>query len=114
MMSDPTVRWGAPRSGTHATLQRDTCRPLLPDHKVYGTDWIDARMVPKESGTFSLDDYVGYIEDFIREIGAENLHVVSVCQPTVPVLAAVSLMAARGEATPRSLVMMGEIGRAHV
>src|SRR3546814_2712813 len=57
--------------------------------------------------TFSLDDYVGYIEDFIREIGAENLHVVSVCQPTVPVLAAVSLMAARSEATPRSLVMMG-------
>src|SRR3546814_5029668 len=97
----------APLSGHHATLLRDTVRTLLPDHKVYVTDWIDARMVPKESGTFSLDDYVGYIEDFIREIGAENLHVVSVCQPTVPVLAAVSLMAARGEATPRSLVMMG-------
>ena len=58
-------------------------------------------------GTFRLDDYVGYIEEFIRHIGADNLHVISVCQPTVPVLAAVSLMAARGEATPRSLVMMG-------
>ncbi len=58
-------------------------------------------------GAFTLDDYVAYIEEFIRHIGAENLHVISVCQPTVPVLAAVSLMAARGEATPRSLVMMG-------
>ncbi len=107
MKSDPTVLVVAPLSGHHATLLRDTVRTLLPDHKVYVTDWIDARMVPKELGTFSLDDYVAYVEDFIREIGADNLHVVSVCQPTVPVLAAVSLMAARGEATPRSLVMMG-------
>lgn len=107
MKSDPTVLVVAPLSGHHATLLRDTVRTLLPDHKVYVTDWLDARMVPKELGTFSLDDYVGYIEDFIREIGAENLHVISVCQPTVPVLAAVSLMAARGEKTPRSLVMMG-------
>ena len=107
MKSDPTVLVVAPLSGHHATLLRDTVRTLLPEHKVYVTDWIDARMVPKGSGTFSLDDYVGYIEDFIRAIGADSLHVVSVCQPTVPVLAAVSLMAARGEATPRSLVMMG-------
>ncbi|MFC3717416.1 polyhydroxyalkanoate depolymerase [Luteimonas soli] len=107
MKSDPTVLVVAPLSGHHATLLRDTVRTLLPDHKVYVTDWIDARMVPKESGTFSLDDYVGYIEDFIRKIGADDLHVISVCQPTVPVLAAVSLMAARGEQTPRSLVMMG-------
>jgi poly(3-hydroxybutyrate) depolymerase len=64
-------------------------------------------MVPAADGTFSLDDYVGYIQEFIRHIGADDLHVISVCQPTVPVLAAVSLMAARGEATPRSLVMMG-------
>jgi poly(3-hydroxybutyrate) depolymerase len=71
------------------------------------TDWVDARMVPVGEGAFHLDDYVAYIEEFIRHIGADNLHVISVCQPTVPVLAAVSLMAARGEATPRSLVMMG-------
>src|SRR3546814_18224100 len=64
-------------------------------------------MVPGEEGTFSLDDYVRYIEEFIRHIGAKNLHVMSVCQPTVPVLAAVSLMAARGEDSPRSLLMMG-------
>lgn len=104
---DPPVLVVAPLSGHHSTLLRDTVRTLLRDHKVYITDWVDGRMVPTSEGTFTLDDYVGYIEDFIREIGAEDLHVISVCQPTVPVLAAVSLMAARGEATPRSLVMMG-------
>lgn len=107
MKNDPTVLLVAPLSGHHATLLRDTVRTLLPGHKVYITDWVDARMVDKAHGTFSLDDYVGYIEEFIRTIGTDNLHVVSVCQPTVPVLAAVSLMAARGEPTPRSLVMMG-------
>jgi poly(3-hydroxybutyrate) depolymerase len=107
MRNDPVVLVVAPMSGHHATLLRDTVRTLLRDHKVYITDWVDARMVPATEGTFSLDDYVAYVEDFIRHIGAESLHVISVCQPTVPVLAAVSLMAARGEATPRSLTMMG-------
>ncbi len=107
LKDDPTVLVVAPLSGHHATLLRDTVRTLLRDHKVYVTDWVDARMVPGEEGTFSLDDYVRYIEEFIRHIGARDLHVISVCQPTVPVLAAVSLMAARGEDTPRSLVMMG-------
>ncbi|HXD38070.1 MAG TPA: polyhydroxyalkanoate depolymerase, partial [Rhodanobacter sp.] len=107
MKNDPVVLVVAPLSGHHATLLRDTVRTLLRDHKVYITDWVDARMVPAAEGTFSLDDYVAYVEDFIRHIGAGSLHVISVCQPTVPVLAAVSLMAARGEATPRSLVMMG-------
>ncbi|MBW3550025.1 MAG: polyhydroxyalkanoate depolymerase [Proteobacteria bacterium] len=107
LKDDPPVLVVAPLSGHHSTLLRDTVRTLLRDHKVYITDWTDARMVPASDGTFSLDDYVGYIQEFIRAIGAENLHVISVCQPTVPVLAAVSLMAARGEPTPRSLVMMG-------
>ncbi|MCJ0825211.1 polyhydroxyalkanoate depolymerase [Luteimonas sp. 50] len=107
LKDDPPVLVVAPLSGHHATLLRDTVRTLLRDHKVYVTDWVDARMVPAEDGTFSLDDYVGYIEEFIRHIGADKLHVIGVCQPTVPVLAAVSLMAARGEATPRSLVLMG-------
>ena len=107
LKDDPVVLVVAPLSGHHATLLRDTVRTLLRDHKVYVTDWVDARMVPASEGAFSLDDYVAYVEDFIRHIGAEKLHVISVCQPTVPVLAAVSLMAARGEATPRSLVMMG-------
>jgi len=107
LKDDPTVLVVAPLSGHHATLLRDTVRTLLQGHKVYITDWIDARMVPASDGAFTLDDYVATIERFIRHIGADNLHVISVCQPTVPVLAAVSLMAARGETTPRSLVMMG-------
>ena len=107
MKNDPVVLVVAPLSGHHATLLRDTVRTLLRDHKVYITDWVDARMVPAEAGMFRLDDYVAYVERFIRHIGAPELHVISVCQPTVPVLAAVSLMAARGEETPRSLVMMG-------
>lgn len=103
----PVVLVVAPLSGHHATLLRDTVRALLVDHKVYVTDWIDARMVPLEEGGFSLEDYVDYIREFIRHIGVRHLHVISVCQPTVPVLAAVSLMAAAGEAVPKSLTMMG-------
>lgn len=107
LKDDPPVLVVAPLSGHHATLLRDTVRTLLRDHKVYITDWVDARMVPESEGAFSLDDYVEYVQEFIRLIGADSLHVISVCQPTVPVLAAVSLMAARGEATPCSMVMMG-------
>ncbi|MCY7354916.1 MAG: polyhydroxyalkanoate depolymerase [Lysobacter sp.] len=107
LKNHPTVLVVAPLSGHHATLLRDTVRTLLQDHKVYLTDWIDARMVPMDEGDFGLDDYIAYIQDFIRHIGADNLHVISVCQPTVPVLAAISLMASRGEAVPKSMVMMG-------
>ncbi len=107
MKDDPVVLVVAPLSGHHATLLRDTVRTLLADHKVYITDWTDARMVPASEGAFTLDDYIDYVQAFIRHIGADNLHVISVCQPTVPVLAAISLMAARGEALPRSMTMMG-------
>jgi poly(3-hydroxybutyrate) depolymerase len=107
LKDEPVVLVCAPLSGHHSTLLRDTVRTLLQDHKVYITDWMDARMVPLEDGPFHLDDYVKYIEEFIRHIGAKNLHVLSVCQPTVPVLAAISLMASRGEATPRTMTMMG-------
>ena len=107
MKQQPTVLVVAPLSGHHATLLRDTVRTLLRNHKVYVTDWVDARMVPLSEGDFGLDDYIDYIREFINHIGADELHVMSVCQPTVPVLAAVSLMAADGEKTPRSLVMMG-------
>jgi poly(3-hydroxybutyrate) depolymerase len=106
MKSQPTVLVVAPLSGHHSTLLRETVRELLHDHKVYITDWTDARMVPTEAGAFTLDDYVVYIEDFIRHIGPE-VNVISVCQPTVPVLAAISLMASRGEKTPRTMTMMG-------
>jgi poly(3-hydroxybutyrate) depolymerase len=104
---DPVVLVVAPLSGHHATLLRDTVRGLLPDHNVYITDWIDGRQVPLANGPFHLDDYVGYCIDFIRHLGPD-VHVMSVCQPTVPVLAAVSIMAARKDPKlPLSMTMMG-------
>ena len=106
MKAQPTVLVVAPLSGHHSTLLRDTVRMLLNDHKVYITDWTDARMVPAEAGPFHLDDYIAYVQEFIRHIGPD-VHVMSVCQPTVPVLAAVSLLASNGEPTPRTLTMMG-------
>ena len=106
MKSQPAVLVVAPLSGHHSTLLRDTVRSLLHDHKVFITDWTDARMVPIEAGPFHLDDYVAYVQEFIRHVGP-RAHVISVCQPTVPVLAAVSLMASRGEATPLTMTMMG-------
>ena len=106
MRDQPSVLIVAPLSGHHSTLLRDTVRTMLVDHKVYVTDWIDARMVPVEEGPFHLDDYINYVQEFIRHIGPE-VNVISVCQPTVPVLAAVSLMASRGEKTPRTMTMMG-------
>ena len=106
MKDQPVVLVVAPLSGHHSTLLRDTVRALLKDHKVYVTDWTDARMVPLEKGPFHLADYVAYIQEFIRHIGPE-VNVISVCQPTVPVLAAISLMATAGEALPRTITMMG-------
>ncbi|MEY8878210.1 MAG: polyhydroxyalkanoate depolymerase [Leptothrix sp. (in: b-proteobacteria)] len=106
MRAQPSVLVVAPLSGHHSTLLRDTVRTLLQDHKVYITDWVDARMVPLSDGAFHLDDYIAYVQDFIRKIGPD-VNVISVCQPTVPVLAAISLMASAGEATPRTMVMMG-------
>ena len=106
MKTQPTVLVVAPLSGHHSTLLRDTVKSLLHDHKVFITDWTDARMVPLGAGPFHLDDYVEYVQEFIRHAGPD-VHVISVCQPTVPVLAAVSLMASRGEPTPRTMTMMG-------
>ena len=105
----PAVLVVAPLSGHYATLLRDTVHTMLRDHKVYITDWRNARMVPMSEGEFHLDDYVNYVQEFIRHLQATygNCHVMSVCQPTVPVLAAVSLMASRGELTPLSMTMMG-------
>ena len=107
MKDQPTVLIVAPLSGHHSTLLRETVKQLLKDHKVYITDWTDARMVPLEVGPFHLDDYIHYVQEFIRHVGGADCHVMSVCQPTVPVLAAISLMASAGEATPRSMTMMG-------
>ena len=104
---DPKVLLVAPLSGHHATLLRDTVRVMLPEHDIYITDWVDARLVPLSEGQFHLDDYVDYVREFIRFLGPD-MNVISVCQPTVPVLAAVSLMASADEAVkPRAMVMMG-------
>ncbi|WP_298934155.1 polyhydroxyalkanoate depolymerase [uncultured Ramlibacter sp.] len=109
LKTQPVVLIVAPLSGHYATLLRDTVRTMLKDHKVYITDWKNARIVPLAQGAFHLDDYVNYVQEFIRHLQAQygNCHVVSVCQPTVPVLAAVSLMASRGETTPLTMTMMG-------
>ena len=105
--NDPKVLLVAPLSGHHATLLRDTVRTMLPEHEVWVTDWIDARMVPLADGPFHFDDYVDYVCEWIRLL-SPDLHVVSVCQPTVPVLAAVSLMASRDEPVwPKTMIMMG-------
>jgi poly(3-hydroxybutyrate) depolymerase len=96
----------APLSGHHATLVRDTVRALLAEHEVWATDWTDARMVPLTAGPFHLHDYVDYVREWIGLL-SPDLHVISVCQPTVPVLAAISLMAAKREAQPRTMTMMG-------
>ena len=106
LKDDPTVLVVSPLSGHHSTLLRETVRELLKDHKVFITDWTDARMVPTSAGPFHLDDYIAYMQEFIRHIGPE-VNVISVCQPTVPVLAAISLMASNGEPTPRTMTMMG-------
>jgi poly(3-hydroxybutyrate) depolymerase len=103
----PKVLVVAPLSGHHATLLRDTVRTLLAEHDVWVTDWMDARMVPLAAGPFQLADYVDYIREFIRLL-APDAHVISVCQPTVPVLCAVALMAESGEPQPpKTMVMMG-------
>ena len=104
---DPKVLVFAPLSGHHATLLRDTVRTLLRDHEVTITDWIDARMVPLSRGNFHLDDYVEYCIEFLRLLGPE-VHAVSVCQPTVPVMAAVSLMCAMDDpGRPLTMTLMG-------
>jgi poly(3-hydroxybutyrate) depolymerase len=109
LKGQPAVLIVAPLSGHYATLLRDTVKTMLKDHKVYITDWTNARLVPTSEGDFHLDDYVNYVQEFIRHLQKRygNCHVMSVCQPTVPVLAAVSLMASRKELTPLSMVMMG-------
>jgi poly(3-hydroxybutyrate) depolymerase len=108
--NEPTVLIFAPLSGHFSTLLRDTVRTMLPHHDVIITDWKNVREVPFSAGPFHFDDYVQYVQDFIKHMQAEKngkVHIVSVCQPTVPVLAGVSLLAQRGDALPLSMTMMG-------
>jgi poly(3-hydroxybutyrate) depolymerase len=103
----PRVLIVAPMSGHYATLLRGTVEAFLPTHEVYITDWTDARMVPLAEGRFDLDDYVDYIIEMLHELGG-NMHVIAVCQPSVPVLAAVSVMEADADPfVPVSMTLMG-------
>ncbi|MEO1161497.1 MAG: polyhydroxyalkanoate depolymerase, partial [Pseudomonadota bacterium] len=104
---DPKVLIVAPMSGHYATLLRGTVESMLPHGDVYITDWTDARDVPASHGSFDLDDYIDYVIEIIRHLG-KNVHVMAVCQPTVPVLAAISLMHQRKEKLlPASMMLMG-------
>lgn len=96
----------APLAGHYPTLLRGTVRDLLPHHDVYVTEWQDARFVPRAEGPFDLDDYIDYVIEFLRYFGGD-VHVLAVCQPTVPVFAAVALMEGRGDpAVPHSMILM--------
>ncbi|MEY2891018.1 MAG: hypothetical protein RJA98_926 [Pseudomonadota bacterium] len=102
----PRVLVVAPLSGHFATLLADTVRTLLADHDVFVTDWHNARNVPLSAGRFGLDEYVEQVIEFIATVGPDT-HLVAVCQPCVPTLAAVALMAQRNHiAQPRSMTLM--------
>ncbi len=103
----PTLLIVAPMSGHYATLLRGTVETMLPGHDVYITDWIDARTVPLAEGTFDLDDYIDYVISMLHVLGPD-VHVMAVCQPSVPVLAATSLMSAGCDPhLPASMILMG-------
>src|SRR5277367_2690122 len=104
---EPTVLVVAPLSGHFPTLLRGTVEALLTDHNVYLTDWANARDVPLLHGRFDLDDFVELVMRFTRLLGP-RIHVMAVCQPSVPVMAAASLMAAGSDpCQPASMILMG-------
>ena len=105
--NDPKMLIVAPMSGHYATLLRGTVETMLPRADVYITDWVDARVVPISDGAFDLDDYIDYVISMLHFLG-QDTHVVAVCQPSVPVLAAVAIMEARGDDyTPSTMTLMG-------
>jgi len=104
---DPKLLVVAPMSGHYATLLRGTVEAMMQHAEVYITDWADARMVPLSDGRLDLDDYVDYIIEMLHHLGPDT-HVMAVCQPSVPVLSAVSLMESRGDRfSPASMTLMG-------
>lgn len=103
----PKLLLVAPLSGHYATLLRGTVKALIEDHDLYVTDWTDAREVPFYKGTFDLDDYIELVIRFLHHLG-QGTHIMAVCQPSVPVLAAVSLMAADNDkCQPPTMTLMG-------
>ncbi|MEX1036482.1 MAG: polyhydroxyalkanoate depolymerase [Sneathiella sp.] len=104
---DPKLLIVAPMSGHFATLLRGTVETMLPNHDVYITDWRDAANVPVYEGRFDLDDYIDYIIDYLEILGPDT-HVMAVCQPGVPVMAAVALMSEDNNPNvPLSVTLMG-------
>lgn len=104
---DPKLLIVSPMSGHYATLLRGTVEAMLPDHKVYITDWVDARDVPLYQGKFDLDDYIDYLIEMMEFLGPDT-HILAVCQPSVPVLAAISIMSAEENPNvPKSMTLMG-------
>jgi poly(3-hydroxybutyrate) depolymerase len=103
----PKILIVAPMSGHYPTLLRGTVEAFLPNHDVYLTEWVDARMVPLADGAFNLDDYIDYVIAILHKLQGDT-HVIAVCQPSVPVLAAVALMEAEDDPfVPNSMVLMG-------
>jgi len=103
----PKLLIAAPLSGHFATLLRGTVEAFLPTHEVYITDWTDAKMAPVWLGRFDLDDYIDHIRSALSHIGP-GAHVVAVCQPGPPVLAAISMMAEdKDPALPATMTYMG-------
>ena len=106
-LGSPPLLIVAPLSGHYATLLRGTVETFLQDFDVYVTDWSNAREVPLLSGRFGFDDYIDYVAEILRHIG-ERAHVIAVCQPGPPVLAAAAMMAEDGdEHRPASLALLG-------
>ncbi len=96
----------APLSGHFATLLRDTVKTMLPEHDVYLTDWHNVRDVAMRHGRFGLDEYTEHLMRFLEKLGP-GAHIVAICQPAVPALAAVALMAQDGSpAQPASMTLM--------
>ena len=111
-VDQPSLLIVAPLSGHYATLLRGTVEAFLPDFEVYITDWSDARMVPLAAGRFDLDDYIDYVIDISRflsrDLEGAGLHTLGVCQPSVPLIAAVALMEERRDPlAPASMTLMG-------
>lgn len=105
--ADPKILLVAPMSGHYATLLRGTVERLVPEAEVYITDWVDARDVPVSQGSFDLSDYIDYLIEMVEHLGPDT-HIIGVCQPSVPVLAAVAVMEKRKDSvSPLSMTLMG-------
>jgi len=103
----PKLLLVAPLSGHYATLLRGTVAAFLETHQVFITDWADAKKVPLSAGRFDLDDYIDTCIELFTALGPD-LHVAAVCQPSVPVLAAIARMEAEEHPlVPRSAVLIG-------